>query len=73
MIEFELMSWTIAFDAQVTAASLYGTAEADTVVDFTDDVTPGPPVLLGAYSQDDIVLVQWQPNGELGISQDAGG
>ena len=42
-ITFDLMAGPIAFDAEVTAKSVYGTAEGSTVIEFTDGEAPGAP------------------------------
>ncbi|TKJ37229.1 hypothetical protein CEE37_14040 [candidate division LCP-89 bacterium B3_LCP] len=64
IIEFDLIAWSIAYDATVTATSFYGTAEADTVVDFTDDVVPAPPTLINVIDYGEEIDVQWLPNSE---------
>ena len=63
-ISFNLIAWSIAYDAQITAMSVYGTAEADTSVDFTDDFIPEAPVGVTALGEDGSIFVSWSPNNE---------
>ena len=61
-LTFDLIAWSIAYDAVVSAVSLYGTAEADTTVDFTDEVLPDAPVNVVAEGLNEVIQVTWSPN-----------
>lgn len=63
-IQFELIAWNIAYDAEISAVSIYGTAEGDTMVDFTDEVLPSAPTNTVAIGQDEGIQVMWSPNPE---------
>lgn len=63
-IQFDLIAWNIAYDAVVTAVSVYGTAEADTSVDFSDTIIPAAPIISDAIGCGESILVTWLPNQE---------
>jgi carboxypeptidase family protein/type IX secretion system substrate protein len=68
IIEFEMIAWSIAYDATVRAISFYGTAEADTIVDFTDNLTPGTPTLEDLNNQNKSIDVLWSSNSECDLA-----
>jgi hypothetical protein len=69
-ITFDLMAGPIAFDAEVTARSVYGTAQGSTLIEFTDGEAPSAPSGFGVDFTYGVgqVVASWNRNMEADVA-----